>query len=106
MKHGIIAEKIFLMRGHKVMIDRDLAQLYGVETKYLNRQVKRNRGRFPAEFMFQISKEEKKELVTNCHRFKSMKHSSALPYAFTEHGGPSFLKQAYQTSMIVAIVVW
>ena len=49
---GIIEQNIFLIRGHKVMIDRDLAQLYGVETKHLNRQVKRNRGRFPDEFMF------------------------------------------------------
>jgi len=68
------------------MIDRDLAELYGVETKYLNRQVKRNIQRFPEEFMFRLNKKEKNELVTICHRFKTMKYSSALPYAFTEHG--------------------
>lgn len=68
------------------MIDRDLARLYGVETKYLNRQVRRNIERFPEEFMFNLTREEKDELVTICHRFKTMKHSSTLPYAFTEHG--------------------
>jgi len=83
---GLIENNIFLIRGQKIMIDRDLAKLYGVETKYLNRQVKRNIGRFPGEFMFQLNPEEKNELVTKCHRFETMKHSSVLPYAFTEHG--------------------
>ncbi len=68
------------------MIDRDIAELYGVETKHLNRQVKRNIQRFPEEFMFQLAIEERNQLVTICHRFKTMKHSSSLPYAFTEHG--------------------
>jgi hypothetical protein len=68
------------------MIDRDIAELYGVETKYLNRQVKRNKERFPDEFMFQLTQNETVELVTNWHRFDSLKHSSANPYAFTEHG--------------------
>ena len=90
MKHlisvEVVEKKIFIIRGHKVMIDRDLAELYGVETKYLNRQVKRNKTRFPEEFMFQLSKKEKEELVTFCHRFNIMKHSTSLPYAFTEHG--------------------
>ncbi len=81
-----IEQKIFLIRRHKIMIDRDLARLYGVETKYLNRQVRRNIGRFPEEFMFKLTREEKDELVTICHRLKTMKHSSTLPYAFTEHG--------------------
>ena len=56
------------------------------ETKYLNRQVKRNIERFPIEFMFQLTGDERNELVTICHRFKTMKHSLAMPYAFTEHG--------------------
>lgn len=68
------------------MINRDIAELYGVETKYLNRQVKRNKERFPEELMFQLTKEEKDELVTNWHRFASMKHSSTAPFVFTEHG--------------------
>ena len=82
----IIENRIFIIRGQKVMIDRDLAELYEVETRYLNRQVKRNRSRFPEEFMFQLTKEEKDELVPIWHRLKSLKHSSSNPYAFTEHG--------------------
>ena len=81
-----IEQCIFIIRGMKVMIDRDLAKLYGVETKHLNRQVKRNSERFPGEFMFQLTRKEKDELVTNWHRFDPLKHSVALPYAFTEHG--------------------
>ena len=60
--------------------------MYGVETKHLNRQVRRNIQRFPKEFMLQLTTGEKNELVTNCHRFKTMKHSSVLPYAFTGYG--------------------
>lgn len=82
----IIEKKIFLMRGQKVIIDRDLAELYGVATKRLNEQVKRNKERFPVDFMFQLTISEKAELVANCDRFKSLKHSTSLPYAFTEHG--------------------
>ncbi len=70
----------------RIMIDHDLAMLYGVETKYLNRQVRRNLDRFPEEFMFQLSGEEQKELVTNWHRFETLKHSSSPSYAFTENG--------------------
>ncbi len=82
----VIENKIFLIRGQKVMIDRDLADLYGVNTKSLNQAVKRNSKRFPADFMFVLNKDEKNELVTNCDRFNSLKHSTSLPYAFTEHG--------------------
>jgi len=81
-----IEQRIFLIRGQKVMIDRDLAELYGVQTKNLNRQVKRNILRFPEEFMFKLTLKEKKELVPICHRFATMKHSSSTPLAFTEHG--------------------
>ncbi len=82
----VIEGKILLIRGKKVMLDRDLAVLYGVSTKVLNQAVKRNRKRFPGDFMFQLTKDEKDELVTNCDRFEPLKHSTALPYAFTEHG--------------------
>jgi len=82
----IIEQRIFMIRGRKVMIDRDLAELYGVETKYLNRQVKRNPDRFPEEFMMQLSESEKRELVTKWHRFAPLKHASNPPYAFTEQG--------------------
>lgn len=82
----VIEQRIFLIRGRKVMLDSDLAELFGVKTKHLNRQVKRNIQRFPEEFMFQLTKKEKDELVPIWHQFKKMKHSYILPYAFTEHG--------------------
>ena len=81
-----VEEMIFWIRGQRVMIDHDLSGLYGVQTKYLNRQVRRNLERFPAEFMFQLSRDERDELVTNWHRLQKLKHSSSLPYAFTENG--------------------
>ena len=81
-----IEERIFNIRGKHVMIDKDLALLYGVETKALNQAVKRNIERFPASFMFQLKHEEFMELVTICDRFKKLKHSSRMPHAFTEQG--------------------
>ena len=81
-----IEQYIFDLRGMQVMVDRDLATLYGVPTRRLNEQVSRNRERFPASFMFQLTKEEKNELVANCDRLNGMKHSSTCPYAFTEQG--------------------
>ena len=81
-----IESKILSLRGKQVMIDRDLAELYGVETKRLNEQVKRNIERFPAEFCFQLTATEKAELVANCDRFNPLKYSTTEPYAFTEHG--------------------
>ena len=77
---------IFEIRGYKVMIDTDLAALYETETKVLKQQVKRNNDRFPKDFMFQLTKEEKTQLVTNCDRLSNLKHSSVLPMAFTEQG--------------------
>ena len=77
---------IFAIRGFKVMIDTDLAALYETETKVLKQQVKRNIDRFPKVFMFQLTKEEKAQLVTNCDRLSNLKHSSVLPMVFTEQG--------------------
>ena len=68
------------------MLDTDLARLYGVSTKRLNEQVKRNRERFPKDFMFQLTREEKTEVVANCDHLKKLKFSPVLPAAFTEHG--------------------
>ncbi len=68
------------------MLDKDLAELYEVGTKVLNQAVKRNIKRFPEDFMFNLSKSERNELVTNCDRFKTLKHSTVTPYAFTEQG--------------------
>jgi len=75
-----------LIRGQKVMLDADLAELYEVTTKALNQAVTRNEQRFPSDFMFRLAKEEKQELVTNCDRLDRLKHSSALPRVFTEQG--------------------
>src|SRR5690554_655385 len=68
------------------MLDRDLAEIYQVETKVLNQAVKRNINRFPEFFRFQLNDNEKNELVTNCDRFEMLKHSSSNPFAFTEQG--------------------
>lgn len=81
-----IESKIFLIRGQKVMLDSDLAELYGVQTKVLNQAVKRNIERFPSDFTFQLTAIEKIEVVTNCDHLAKLKYSSTLPYAFTEHG--------------------
>ena len=81
-----VEQYIFDLRGMQVMVDRDLAMLYGVPTRRLNEQVGRNKERFPTSFMFQLTKEEKNELVANCDRLNGMKHSSTCPYAFTEQG--------------------
>ncbi|RJR21299.1 MAG: ORF6N domain-containing protein [Nitrospiraceae bacterium] len=81
-----IEHSILLIRGEKVMLDADLAALYGVTTKRLNEQVKRNRDRFPEDFMFQLTGKEKAEVVANCDHLKALKFSPNLPYAFTEHG--------------------
>lgn len=82
----LIAQSILVIRGQKVMIDADLAALYGVATKRLNEQVKRNLDRFPADFMFQLSQPEKDEVVANCDHLAKLKFSKSLPFAFTEHG--------------------
>jgi hypothetical protein len=82
----VVVEKILFIRGKRVMLDRDLAVLYGVPTKALNQAVSRNLRRFPEDFMFQLTQTEKNELVTICDRLNIMKHSTVLPYVFTEQG--------------------
>jgi hypothetical protein len=84
----IIEKKIYLIRGHKVILDSDLAELYGVETKRLNEQVRRNLKRFPDDFMFQLTEEEAESLRSQFATLKSGrgKHRKYLPYAFTEQG--------------------
>ena len=82
-----VERRIYLIRGHKVMIDEDLAELYGVPTKRLNEQVARNRKRFPEDFMFQLSKEESEILRSQFAILRSTHGGRrSLPYAFTEHG--------------------
>lgn len=82
----VIINKILIIRGQKVMVDRDLAELYGTTTIRLNEQVKRNITRFPDDFMFQLTKEEKEEVIAFCDNLKNLKFSPHLPYVFTEYG--------------------
>jgi len=81
-----IERVIFLIRGQKVILDADLAKIYGVSTKKLNQAVKRNTHRFPSKFLFQLTQQEKDEVVTVCDHLRNLKYSPFLPFAFTEHG--------------------
>jgi hypothetical protein len=81
-----IEKMIITVRGEQVLIDRDLAMIYGVETKVINQAAKRNSRRFPERYRFQLTKDEMMELVTNCDRFRTLKHSTSEPYAYTEYG--------------------
>ena len=81
-----IAQQILVIRDQKVMLDADLAALYGVPTKRLNQQVKRNAERFPEDFMFQLSRSERDEVVANCDHLRQLRFSPTMPFAFTEHG--------------------
>jgi hypothetical protein len=85
-QHENIENRIFNIRGVNVMVDRDLAELYQVKTMVLNQAVKRNIKRFPEDFMFKLNHDELKELITNCDRFKTLKHTPSTPYVFTEQG--------------------
>jgi uncharacterized protein YjcR len=82
----IIEKRILLIRGERVMLDADLAELYGVEVKHLKRQVRRNIDRFPEDFMLQLSKDEYDSLRYHFGTLKRGEHSKYLPYAFTEQG--------------------
>ena len=81
-----IGNMIFNIRGVQVMIDRDLARLYGVLTSRLNEQVKRNIARFPESFRFQLTENERDEVIAKCDNLQSLKFNPSLPYAFTEQG--------------------
>jgi hypothetical protein len=82
----VVMNKIYLLRKQKVMLDRDLADLYGIKPIRLREQVKRNINRFPINFMFQLTEEEAESMVSQ-NAIPSRKHLGGyLPYAFTEHG--------------------
>ena len=81
-----IAGRILTLRGLRVVLDADLATLYGVSTKRLNQQVRRNRQRFPGDFCFQLNTLEKQEVVANRDHLARLRFSPTLPLAFTEHG--------------------
>lgn len=102
-----LPQRILVLRGERVMIDSDLAELYGVTTKRFNEQVKRNLERFPIDFMFQVTPEEKAEVVANCDHLVKLKFSPHLPRVFTEHGAimaASILNSSRAVEMSVFVV--
>ncbi|HEV2483459.1 MAG TPA: ORF6N domain-containing protein [Puia sp.] len=110
MNQAIIQQKIYEIRGHKVMLDYDLAELYEVPTKVLNQALKRNISRFPEDFMFQLTREEYNNLRSQIVTLRlggHGTHSKYNPYAFTEHGVTmlaSILKSGRAIEMNIAIV--
>lgn len=86
IKQDQVQEKIITVRNQKVIVDTDIAQLYGVETKRINEAVKNNPEKFPNGYLFELNKKEKNELVENFDRFKKLKHSSVPLKVFTEKG--------------------
>jgi len=86
VKVSDIERRILLVRGEKVIVDADLAEFYGVPTKRLNEQVKRNKDRFPGDFLFQLTPGEKSEVVAVCDHLSNLKYSKVPPRVFTEHG--------------------
>ena len=99
-----IQQQILDLRGKQTLLDRDLAKIYQVDTKVLNQAVKRNIDRFPEEFRFQLNNYELEQLVTNCDRFNPLKHTSNLPYAFTEQG-VAMLSTVLRSSIAVQISI-
>jgi hypothetical protein len=81
-----VEKAILILRGRRVILDSDLAEPYGVSTKRLNEQVRRNIARFPVNFMFRLTETERAEVVANCDHLKKLKYSQYLPFAFSEHG--------------------
>ena len=108
MKRAKPLESLILnFRGRKVLIDADLATIYGVETRTLNQAVKRNAERFPEDFIFQLSAAEKSEVITNCDHLARLKFAKSLPFAFTEHGAimaASVLNSREAVTMSVYVV--
>jgi hypothetical protein len=96
--HERIEKTILVIRGHKVMVDADLAELYGVSTKVLNQAGKRNNDRFPKDFIFRLTKQEKLEVVANCDHLTKLKFSPAKPCAFTEQGVVPVSMASYRRS--------
>jgi hypothetical protein len=103
----LIQSRIVVLRGQRVLLDADLAILYGVSTKRLNEQVKRNRRKFPEDFFFTLTAAEKTEVVAKCDHLHRLKFSPSLPNAFTEHGAiqaANILNSATASEMSVQIV--
>ena len=97
-----IESRIQVIRGLRVMLDVDLAELYGVQTKRLNEQVKRNRDRFPSDFLFQLTQDEKTEVVANCDHLQNLKFSKALPRLHGLSLRPKWLASSPQARVLYA----
>jgi prophage antirepressor-like protein len=86
VKFEDLQDRIIELKGQKVLLDADVAQIYGVETRDINKAVTNNADKFPAGYVVELSKAEKNELVENFHRFNRLKHSTVIPKAFPEKG--------------------
>ena len=107
VKFRDVENRIINVRGVNVLLDRDVAELYGVETRRINEAVNRNQEKFPEGYVFEVDETDKLELVANCDRFDKLKHSSTLPKAFTEKGLymlATILKSPIATQTTIAIV--
>ena len=111
MSHVVKLEDIealvLVLRGQRVLLDRDLAQIYGVTTRDINKSVANNPDKFPAGYLLELNQEEKADLVENFHRFQSLKHSTANPKAFSEKGlymMATILKSDVATQATLAII--
>jgi len=102
---GRLARVIVIIRDQNVILDADLAVLYGVSTKALNQAVKRNRERFPDDFMFRLTPAEKEEVVTGCDRLERLKFSPTLPHAFTEHGA-LMVASVLNSPVAIRVSIW
>ena len=107
INYRAVEEKVLNIREGKALLDRDVADLYGVETKRINEAVKNNPDKFPEGYVFTLDNREKRELVENFDRFNVLKHSTVMPYAFTEKGLymlATILKSSKATQTTIAIV--
>jgi hypothetical protein len=107
VKYDQVSDKIIEIRHQKVILDSDVAELYGVETKDINKAVKNNPGKFPEGYVIELFHTEKNELVENFHRFNRLKHSAVLPKAFTERGLymlATILKSPQAVNTTIAII--
>ena len=107
VKFNAIEERIITLRGEKVLLDSDVAELYGVETRDINKSVKNNPGKFPSGYIFELQNIEKQDVVENFHHLEKLKFSPSLPTAFTEKGLymlATILKSPRATQTTIAIV--
>jgi len=107
LKVGNLEELILEIRGQRVLLDRDIAEIHGVETRDINKAVANNPGKFPAGYLFELSAVEKAELVENFHRFEKLKHSTVNPKVFTEKGLymlATILKSPVATQATITII--